>query len=313
MRTVLTIVRGCAAELGEEPSPVIRRKADELVAAVDRGLEMLEELMAVGRANRAPIGTVDLRHSLQQSEGLLAHLVPDGIDLRCKLPTAPLEVGLNRTNVIQIVMNLVTNAADAVGDRGSIEVAVREVYRHRATATPGLERCAVIAVSDTGAGMAVPDQGDVFDSGFTTKGPSHSGLGLTMVWQIAARAGGTVEIDSNPGIGTTVSVYIPLANVGRTPKRCVLRMTDERVLALISHEFDALGYEVAVFGEGTMGSIDADVAILDARHSSEAATGALTARVFQLDDEGPWRPPANPTDAADLVRRILMAAAARSN
>ena len=47
--------------------------------------------------------------------------------------------------------------------------------------------------------MTVPEHGDVFDPGFTTKGGAHSGLGLSMVWQIAARAGGTVEIDSTPG------------------------------------------------------------------------------------------------------------------
>ena len=314
MRTVLTIVRGCAAELGEEPSPTMQRKADELLAAVDRGLEMLDELLAAGRANRAPIGTLDLRQSLRQAEVLLAHLVPDGVIMRCSAQLDPLEVDLNRTSFTQIVMNLVANSVDAVGDRGSISVAVREVHRHRATAAPGLERCAVITVTDNGPGMTVPEHGDVFDPGFTTKGGAHSGLGLSMVWQIAARAGGTVEIDSNPGAGTTVSVFLPLAYGTNPPKRCVLGMVDERARALISHEFDRLGYEVHNTDEiDPMDELDAEFAVLDVDHRNESTDGARIMRVFQLDVHGPWRLPATSSEAADLVRRILMAGAASTN
>ena len=138
------------------------------------------------------------------------HLLRDGIAMRCTRPNYPIEVGLQRTGFIQIVMNLVANAVDAVGDAGNIEVSVREVHRHRANAS-GLERSAVIAVTDTGQGVVAPEHGDVFDAGYTTKGGTHNGLGLAMVWQIAERAGGSVVIESNPGVGTTVSVFLPMA------------------------------------------------------------------------------------------------------
>jgi hypothetical protein len=203
-------------------------------------------------------------------------------------------------------MNLVANAVDAVGERGKIDIAVREVLRHRAGAV-GLERCAVIEVTDNGAGMTAFEHGDVFDPGFTTKGGGHSGLGLSMVWQIAAQAGGTVEIDSNPGAGTTMSVFLPLADGSKQPRRCVLYLKDEHALRMIGHEFDLLGYEVHRGDDsGPSQRIDADFAVVDAGHAQVSPISTHITRVVHLDSGGPLRLPATPTDAAQLVRRIVM-------
>lgn len=306
MRSVLTIVRGCAAELGDEHSPSIRHKAAELVDAVDRGLEMLDELSAAGRANRTVTGTLDLTLALRQTESLLVHLVHDGIEMRCAVPSGRIEVEFDRTSFTQVVMNLVANAVDAVGDRGTIGVAVREVHRHR-NSVAGLERCALIEVVDSGAGMVATDDGDVFDAGFTTKGDTHSGLGLSMVWQIAARAGGTVEIDSNPGTGTTVSVFLPLAKPEHRTKRCVLDVEDERAMSMISHEFALLGYEVHRADEIEPDhALAADVAVVDEGCSGIGSIDFGTTRVIHLNGAGPWKSPSTSAEATQLVRRVLM-------
>lgn len=306
MRSVLTIVRGCAAELGDEHSPSIRHKAAELIDAVDRGIEMLDELSAAGRANRIATGTLDLALALRQTESLLVHLVHDGIEMRCAVPSGRIEVEFDRTSFTQVLMNLVANAVDAVGDRGTIGVGVREVHRHR-NSVAGLERCALIEVVDSGAGMVATEDGDVFDAGFTTKGDTHSGLGLSMVWQIAARAGGTVEIDSNPGTGTTVSVFLPLAKPVQRTKRCVVAVEDERTMSMISHEFDLLGYEVDRADEIELDQpLVADVAVVDAGHPGSGSIDFGTTRVIHLNGVGPWQSPSTPAEATQLVRRILM-------
>ncbi len=308
MRNVLTIVRGCAAELIDETEASVRQKADEVLDAVDRGLELLNELMAAGRANRMPPEALDLAHTLQHTKVLLAHLLHDGIELRCVVPGTPLLVEIERSSFAQIVMNLVTNAADAIdasGRQGVIDVSVRELLRHR-TGALGLERCAAITVSDSGDGLDV-DNGDVFDPGFTTKSGTHSGLGLPMVWQIAMRAGGTVEIDSVPGDGTTVNVYLPLAGGAPHQRRCLVGVSDGHAAVMISHEFDLLGYHVYRAAEiGPSDRFDADVAVFDADHPPGPTIGTRIARLFLLDSAGPWRSPSTPTDAATLVRQIQM-------
>ena len=304
MKSVLTIVRGCASELGEEASPSIRHKSAEVLDAVDRGLELLDELMAAGRANRHPVGALDLGQALGQIETLLIHLVPEGVELTCVAPPSAVEVDLDRTGFTQIMMNLVSNAVDAVGDRGRIEVSVRETRRHRAgAATP--ERYAVITVTDSGLGLTDADDVDVFEAGYTTKGDGHSGLGLSMVWQIAARAGGTIEIESNPADGTVVSVLIPLADRARPQRRCVLGMFDERSMAMVSDEFDLLGYEVQRADDIEPARLIDAIAVVEVGHPSNVSIGAQVDRVFHLDDDGPLRPPATPAEATQLVRRIL--------
>ena len=84
--------------------------------------------------------------------------------------------------------------------------------------------------------------------------------------------------------------------------------------ALISHEFDRLGYEVHHTDEiDPMDELDAEFAVLDVDHRNESTDGARIMRVFQLDAHGPWRLPATSSEAADLVRRILMAGVASTN
>jgi CheY-like chemotaxis protein/two-component sensor histidine kinase len=104
----------------------------------------------------------------------------------------------------QIVMNLVTNASEAIGDRdGIIRLTTRSV-----TAPEG--DCVELAVSDTGAGMPPEMQARVFDPFFTTKSTGR-GLGLPVVHGIVRSLGGGIRIASEPGTGTTVRILLPSA------------------------------------------------------------------------------------------------------
>jgi signal transduction histidine kinase len=305
MRNLLTVVRGCAAEFADEPDPTLQRRGDEVLGAVDRGIEMLDELVVAGRSTRSYNETLDLTTALQRVEPLLSHLVRSGVRLRLNVPTEPVEARLDRTGFMQIVMNLVTNSVDAIEGDGTIEVAVRVATRHRA-AVDGPERVAIISVTDSGAGLPELHDGDVFAPGYTTKEGVHSGLGLPTVWRIAARAGGTVELDSTPGRGTTANVVVPLASTPDRSRRCVLGLTDVRSREMLANELTELGYEVedAIDGEKHW-EIPIDLAVVDADHEQDGSFGARCRRIVRLGPDGPWRRPRSPVEATRLVRQIM--------
>jgi signal transduction histidine kinase len=116
--------------------------------------------------------------------------------------TAQLHLQCSPSSIIQILLSLVTNAADAITDSGKIEIAARKQGEN-----------AVVRVSDTGRGIPKEILGRVFDPFFSTKSTSEvSGLGLYVVKRDIERLGGTVKISSHPDQGTEVTLILPLSN-----------------------------------------------------------------------------------------------------
>ena len=111
------------------------------------------------------------------------------------------------------LLNLAINARDAMGGSGvlTIESGPEAIV----SGDDGLRACAYVKVSDTGAGMSEDVLQRVFEPFFTTKSEGQgTGLGLSMVYGFARQAGGDVRIESAPGKGTSVSIYLPLASAG---------------------------------------------------------------------------------------------------
>jgi signal transduction histidine kinase len=106
----------------------------------------------------------------------------------------------------QVLMNLVINARDAMSAGGRLTVEAR----------PGPAGShALLAVSDTGCGMTPEVKAHIFEPFFTTKGPGKgTGLGLATVQDIVQQASGYIDVESDPGVGTTFKVYLPLAGHG---------------------------------------------------------------------------------------------------
>jgi len=103
--------------------------------------------------------------------------------------------------LLQVLVNLVVNAADAMPQPGRISIATAET-----------DERVRITVADTGAGMAEDVQARIFDSFFTTKPPGKgTGLGLSLVKEIVAEHGGTIQVSSAPGAGSTFMIELPAA------------------------------------------------------------------------------------------------------
>ncbi|GAB6061642.1 hybrid sensor histidine kinase/response regulator [Deferrisoma palaeochoriense] len=174
----------------------------------DRAAGLVRQLLAFSRAGEFEPRPVDLNTEVERALGLVRPSLK-GIELRW-LPGDGLEpVRADPTQVQQVVLNLVLNAADAMGSGGALTV---ETYR-----SPDA-RAAVLAVQDTGPGVPEDLAERIFDPFFTTKEPGKgTGLGLAIVYGIAERHGGAVRLVSPPGGGARFEVTFPFAE-GATPE-----------------------------------------------------------------------------------------------
>jgi len=170
------------------------RRAAEIVAAL--------RTFARGGGEEA-WACADLRERLERTLTLLRHrLGPEVRVVRDYAPTPPIECLAGQLD--QVWVNLLANACDAVGGRGTITV------RLRVGAPPGAPRV-LVAIGDDGAGLEPALQARVFEPFFTTKPEgAGTGLGLSVSYGIVARHGGSIAFASTPGQGSVVTVALPL-------------------------------------------------------------------------------------------------------
>ncbi len=213
------IVGGASMALTELPAgSSARGDLEQVIAAAERAAKLTRQMLAyAGRASFA-VETFDLNVVIREMAELIAVSVPKQVRL-VHDPAAPLPpIRGDRTQVSQIVLNLITNAAEATAARGgTVTIATRP--RERA----GLDLAAFrfppagdapafveLTVRDDGVGMPDDTQERIFDPFFSTKG-SGRGLGLAAVLGIVKRSGGTLRVTSAPGAGTAMSVLFPAA------------------------------------------------------------------------------------------------------
>ena len=209
LRNVFVMIRGCADDLNDASDQRVRDAGSDVSSASDRGLAIIDELLTIGRQHHHGTDEVDLRSAVSDLAPILRRLTRRGVEVCVEVPDRETLVEVDKITVSQILMNLVSNANDAIdGPAGKIVVSAKIV----ATKDPtlGIGRSAVLSVSDNGGGFDHAALSQAFAAGYTTKGPDHSGLGLATVWQLADRLGGTVHLESCEGRGTSVSVSIPL-------------------------------------------------------------------------------------------------------
>jgi CheY-like chemotaxis protein len=145
---------------------------------------------------------------------ILQSLLPEQIELQVQKEATPAFVEIGHDRLEQVLMHVVANARDAMpkGGRVNIDVDVVTGDPHSVVQVEHnpRKRMARIAVTDSGRGMSLDVQSKMFEPFFSTK-DTHAGLGLTLVYGIVRQFGGTVEVQSQPGQGTTVRIYLPLA------------------------------------------------------------------------------------------------------
>ena len=213
---LLTVIGGLAtltaARMAEGTRE--RRDLDQVVDAAQRATALTQQLLTFSRRQLADIEVLEPGNIVSGLEVLLHRLIGEHIELRTIVAPDLGRVRANRSQIEQVVMNLVINARDAMPAGGSltIEAANVEVAGHFAREQLRLEPGAyvMLSVSDTGEGMDAVTQATIFEPFFTTKGPGHgTGLGLATVYAIVQQAGGAIYVYSELGRGSVFKVYLP--------------------------------------------------------------------------------------------------------
>jgi len=186
------------------PASSAHAHLERVMAATKRAAELTGQMLAYAGKSSLRQETFDLNALLDEMTDLVKASVPKKIALRAELLAQPAWIRANRAQIGQLVMNLITNAAEAVGDGpGSVLVATRN------REDEGQDWVA-LTIKDTGRGMDRKTIARIFDPFFSTKGPGR-GLGLAAVQGIVRSAAGELSVESSPGAGSTFGVVFPSA------------------------------------------------------------------------------------------------------
>jgi signal transduction histidine kinase len=186
----------------------------------------------------------------QQVEPLVANLVTERVSLQTELPDGLPPVAVAPHRLTQAIMNLVVNASEAMPEGGRALLWAR--------ADDG-KRTVHIGVTDEGVGMTEDIRQRAFDPFFTTKKRSLStGFGLSLVHGLVRMSGGTVNIESDPGRGTTVAMHLPAASgpastspaAGWGTDQAAVTLRDLRTAAWVSNMLESAGYTVRLDQDG---------------------------------------------------------------
>jgi len=275
---LLTVIRSSAELLGVDLAADDPRHEEvtEIAAAAERAAGLTRQLLAFSRRQPVAPRVVPLNDVARGAERLLERLLGEDVRLVTVLDAAEPAVLADPGQLEQVLLNLALNARDAMPQGGSmvIETSVVRLDAAYAELVPGAGAGphAALKVSDTGIGMSREVQARVFEPFFTTKPPGQgTGLGLATVYGIVQQAGGHVVVYSEPGLGSTFKVLLPLATVAedgeaeaRPPRRTpvglaamqrgsetILLAEDEPSLRRLARRaLEGLGYRVLEAADG---------------------------------------------------------------
>ena len=269
---LLTIVGGNAELLARQLPPDGRPASlvEEILQTVDRGAALTRQLLTFSRAQEIETETLDLNAVVSRGSAVLRRLIGEDIELEVATDEAPAPVRADRSQLDQLLLNLIVNARDAMpsGGRLRIDVAAVELDFAAIAAAPGVEPGPYVrlSVADTGHGMPPEVRARIFEPFFTTKPVGRgTGLGLATVFGVVRQSGGFIEVDTAPGRGTRFDLFLPRVEAApepapgapesaaeaRTGCETILLVEDESGLRrLAERALSSLGYRVISAAHG---------------------------------------------------------------
>ncbi|EGJ48658.1 PAS domain-containing protein [Desulfocurvibacter africanus] len=218
---MLTLIMG----FGEMALETSHEKSDcllQVLRTAERGRDIVRQMLTFSRGDDQPRIPLDIGSTARECLDLLRATLPRDVRLESSLPERPLCVLANATQIHQLLINLVSNAADAMRGQdptgGIIRVELAHCPEDKSRTDPSRllpGEHARLSVSDTGPGMAADVLERIFDPFFTTKEPGKgTGLGLAVVHGIVQAMDGVIMAASKPGQGACFDILLPLATVG---------------------------------------------------------------------------------------------------
>jgi PAS domain S-box-containing protein len=254
------IIGNVELALGEPMPAEMKSDLDEVLQAAMRAKALVRQILLFSRRGEKVFSTIEVGPIVSEAIKLLRASLPTTIEIRSSIaPDVALVVG-DPTQLHQVLMNLCTNAYHAMRDRGGVldvRVDMLEVDALLGCA-PTEGRAVRITVSDTGQGMDAVTLERLFEPFFTTKPVGEgTGLGMSIVHGIITQHGGTIIVESTPGLGTTFEIHLPSAEqqatasekaVPSSQKRGegrILVVDDDGVVAkLLARVLTRAGYDV---------------------------------------------------------------------
>jgi nitrogen-specific signal transduction histidine kinase/ActR/RegA family two-component response regulator len=244
------------------PDAPARSSLENVLKAGCRAKDLVKQILAFSRQTQYEKKPISLNPIVKEVLKLMRASLPSNIEIRQDILAETFKVLGDPTQILQVLMNLCTNAGYAMRERGGIlEVALATIEYNQADPQRPAEMkpgtYAKLSVMDTGPGMASAVVDQIFNPFFSTKPKGEgTGLGLAVVHGIVAEHGGAIKVDSQPGRGTTFRVYLPLLADSKgtdvaadeaLPRgyERILVVDDEEVIAQLTQKtLDRLGYTV---------------------------------------------------------------------
>jgi PAS domain S-box-containing protein len=243
----------------------------EIVEATERATHLTGSLLAFSRKRPLQWGHHELNEVVRRVERLLRRIIGEDVKLETRLERAPLLVRADAGQLEQVLLNLATNARDAMRRGGRLTLSTEAVELDEAAAAAAgvpAGRWAALTVADTGHGMAEETRRRIFEPFFTTKEAGRgTGLGLAIVASVVKQHEGAISVDSAPDEGTRFRVLLPRASSPRpsaaeasAPARArgghetiLLVEDDDGVRRLLTRVLERAGYAVVAARNGQEG------------------------------------------------------------
>lgn len=248
--------------------PSLLQNVRHIQSAAERAAGLTTRLLAFSRKQVIQPRPMDLNAIIRTVEKLLKQLLGEDVELKTSLWPEALVVNADSNQLDHVLINLATNARDAMPDGGLLSIATKrqdmdeDYCQYHGFGSPG--SYAVISVSDSGCGMAEPLCQRIFEPFFTTKETGKgTGLGLSMAYGIVQQHNGYINVYSEPGNGTTFRIYLPLENAAAValplhhavvatggPETVLLAEDDATVRELMKAVLGEAGYTVLAAVDG---------------------------------------------------------------
>ena len=248
------------AILEVEEESQVARDIEQILKAGSRAADLVKHILAFSRQTEMEKELLEPGPIIKEALKLLRASLPSTIEIKTSISAQGLRVLADPTQIHQIIMNLCTNAAHAMMERGGVLEVVLEredITNSEDRPNPAVESYLRLMIKDDGAGIRPEILEKIFDPYFTTKAPGQgTGLGLAMVHSIVQALGGGIKVDSRVNQGSTFNIYIPMTQAAAPPKivpmkdilkgsERILFVDDEPALVELSvKSLERLGYNV---------------------------------------------------------------------
>jgi len=243
-----------------------RYKVEQIMDAAEKASQLTRNLLAFGRKQQIKPRLADINDIVQHIQKFLVRIIGEDMHLRAVATEEPLLALVDSGQIEQVLINLATNARDAMPKGGvlTIETELLPTAPPIAADAPA-GRFARISIADTGIGMDEVTKSRIFEPFFTTKAPGKgTGLGMAIVYGIVKQHNGFIEIESTLQAGTTFRIYLPLADqqpvavaeVAPPPppkgtgETILIAEDDQMVAALVQEILSSHGYRVITAVDG---------------------------------------------------------------